>query len=199
MSRKLGWMVMILMLAPAAAAGQTTWDAPSFMRPGSPQGLTVALTSNDPGGHVGVLALWRHSPAPFGIGFRGGIVDAPGDQVVGLLGLDVSGDLPPLSGPGNPRAIWWTGAGVGLGDHVTASFPLGMSFGWTGTDEDFAFMPYVGGHVVLTAASGPADNLHLDGVVDLGIDLRFAPAWALRFAASFGGRQSLGIGLVIPR
>jgi len=197
MRRSLGWMVMLGMLAPATAAGQTTWDAPSFLRPGSPRGLTVALTNNDPGGHVGVLALWRDEPAPIGVGFRGGLVDAPGDQVVGLLGLDVSGNLPPLSGPGNPRALWWTGAGVGLGDHVSASFPLGLVFGWTGTDENFAFMPYAGAHAVLTAVSGPGDNLDLDGVVDLGIDLRFAPAWTVRFAGSFGGRESLGIGLAI--
>jgi len=58
-------------------------------------------------------------------------------------------------------------------------------------------MPYAGAHAVLTAVSGPGDNLDLDGVVDLGIDLRFAPAWTVRFAGSFGGRESLGIGLAI--
>lgn len=199
MKRTLGWMVLIGLLSPVALSAQTTWDAPSFLRPGAPRGLTVAVTDNDPGSYLGALALWRSASAPQGFGIRGGIVDAPGDQLVGLFGLDVSGELGRLSGAGNPRALWWTGAGLGLGDHASASFPLGLVFGWAGTGEDFSFMPYVGGHVVLTATSGPGDSLDLAGVVDLGLDMRFTPAWTLRFAASFGDRDTLGFGLVIPR
>lgn len=199
MKRTLGWTVLFGLLAPAALAGQTTWDAPSFMRPGSPAGMTIALTDNTPGDQLGLLGIWRRSPAPIGLGFRGGIVDAPGDQIRGLFGLDVSGRFAPLSGKNHPRAMWWTGAGVGLGNHVSVSVPLGLVVGWTGTDQQVAFMPYVGGHVVLTAASGPGDNADLDGVVDLGLDLRLARDWNVRLAASLGGRQTLGIGLAIPR
>ena len=187
------------LLAPLSAAAQARWDAPSFMRPGSPPGLSLAVTDSDPGDGLGVLALWRSSGAPAGLGFRAGVAEAPGDEVVGIFGIDVSGSLSGTMGPGAPEAIWWTGAGIGLGDDVSASFPLGLVFGWTGRDENVSFMPYAGGHVVLDVISGPDDDLDLEGVVDLGLDLAFSQGWTFRFGAALGGRESLGIGFRVPR
>jgi hypothetical protein len=187
------------LLIPTQAFGQSgRWDAPSFMRPGSPNGLSLALTDSDPGGGLGVMGLWRSSPAPSGIGFRAGLSEAPGDDLVGLFGIDVSGSMTGPMGPGAPEAIWWTGVGVGLGDEVTASIPLGLAFGWTGRDEGVSFMPYVGGHVVLDVMSGPGDAMDLDGVVDLGVDLTFDRGWTIRFGAALGGREALGIGFRVP-
>jgi hypothetical protein len=169
------------------------------MRPGSPPGLSLAVTDSDPGDGLSVLALWRSAGAPAGLGFRAGVAEAPGDEVVGIFGIDVSGSLSGTMGPGAPEAIWWTGAGIGLGDDVSASFPLGLVFGWTGRDENVSFMPYAGGHLVLDVISGPDDDLDLEGVVDLGLDLAFSQGWTFRFGAALGGRESLGIGFRVPR
>jgi hypothetical protein len=63
-------MALIGLLSPVALSAQTTWDAPSFLRPNAPREVTVALTDNDPGGYLGALALWRSAPAPLGFGSR---------------------------------------------------------------------------------------------------------------------------------
>jgi len=202
MKQTLGWTCLLGLVGlsvPMALAGQTTWDTPSFLHPGSGAGTTVAVTDYDPGDRLGLLALWRGSSAPVGIGVRGGIADAPGDRLIGLFGIDISGPLGPLEGAGRPRAMWWTGAGVRIGDRVSAAFPLGLAFGWTIGDRDVALKPYVGGHVVLSATSGLGGDTDLDGVVDLGLDLRLAPAWTVRFGAGLGGRRALGVGLTLPR
>lgn len=188
----------LALLVPGTLSAQAAWDAPSFMRSGAPSGLTIALTDSDPGDGLAVLGLWRRSPAPLGIGFRAGIAEAPGDEVIGIFGLDVSGSLTGLTEPGGPEAMWWTGAGVGIGDDFFASFPLGLVFGWTGRDEGVSFMPYVGGHMVLDVMTAGDDDLDLDGAVDLGLDVGFQSGWMVRFGAALGGRESLGIGMRVP-
>jgi hypothetical protein len=189
----------LILLLPMAVRAQPRWDAPSFMRPGSPAGLTLALIDTDPGAGLGVLALWRGAAAPTGIGFRAGITEAPGDEVAGLIGIDVSGSLSGPVASGEPEVLWWTGAGVGLGNDVSASFPLGLVFGWTARDEGVSFMPYAGGHMVLDVLSGPGDDLDLDGVVDLGLDLMFSGRWVMRLGIGLGGRDSVGFGVGFPR
>lgn len=191
--------IYALLAAPTALSGQTVWDAPSFLRPGAPAGLTLALTDHDPGDAFGGLAIWRNANAPVGLGFRAGLSEAPGDEVVGLLGLDVSGSLTGPTGPGSPELMWWTGAGVGLGDMVSASFPLGLVMGWTAREDGISFMPYVGGHMVLDVLFEGDDELDLDGAVDLGLDLGTSDGWVFRFGAALGGREALGIGVTIPR
>lgn len=199
MSRLAALAVALALLIPGRAGAQGRWDAPSFMRPGAPAGLTLALTDTDPGAGLGVMALWRNAAAPGGLGFRAGIVEAPIDDVAGLLGLDVSGSL---SGPmelGAPEVIWWTGVGVTLDDDVSAALPLGLALGWTARDDGVALMPYAGAHAVLDVRSGPGDDLDLDGVLDLGVDVAFGRGWVLRFGAALGGRDAVGLGIRLPR
>lgn len=199
MNRFAAFTVTIALLVPASVSGQAAWDAPSFMRPGAPAGLTLALTDTNRGDNLGFLGIWRSTAAPTGLGFRAGLADAPGDNVVALLGVDFSGSLSGVTGSSSPEAIWWTGVGMGIGDQVSASFPLGVVFGWTGHDEGVSFMPYAGGHVVLDVVSGSNDNIDLGAVVDLGLDLGFRTGWIARFGASIGDRGGLGIGFRIPQ
>jgi hypothetical protein len=188
----------LILLLPMAVQAQPRWDAPSFMRPGSPSGLTLALIDTDPGAGTGVLALWRGAAAPAGFGFRAGITEAPADEVAGLIGIDISGSLSGPVASGGPDVLWWTGAGVGLGSDISASFPLGLVFGWTAQDEGVSFMPYAGGHMVLDVLSGPEDGLNIDGVVDFGLDLAFSRGWVMRFGVGLGGRESVGFGVRLP-
>ena len=198
MRRILATALTLAALGPAPAAAQAVWDAPSFMRAGAPAGLTLALTDSDPGDGLGGLALWRRGGAPTGIGFRAGIAEWPGDQVVGIFGLDVSRNLPELTEDSELQALWWTGAGVAVGDDLVASFPLGLVLSWNGEDEGVTFSPYAGGHVVLDVTTAGDDDIELDGVVDLGLDVAFPSGWVGRFGAALGGRESLAIGLRIP-
>jgi hypothetical protein len=189
---------LCLILAPLHAVGQVAWEAPPLIRSGAPSGLSIFLTSADPGDGLGVVAGWRAAAAPDGVGFRVGVAEEPGGDVAALFGVDFSGALATPSGPGAPSVMWWTGAGVGVGTDFLASFPLGFTVGWTARDQGVSFMPYLGGHVVLDVFSGPGDDLDLDGALDLGLDLGFPSGFMIRFGASVGGRDALAIGVRLP-
>ena len=207
MRRPLAVALALALGAPMGAAAQAVWDAPSFMHAGAPPGLSLALTDSDPGDGLAFVALWRRAAAPIGLGFRFGLADQPGEDLAAIFGIDVSGSLPGLGGQNGPAALWWTGGGVGVGDHFVASFPLGLVFGWTLADEAVSFIPYVGAHVVLDAHEGVGgdgrpgggnDNLDLEAAFDFGMDLAFPSGWVARFGAAVGDRESLGIGFRVP-
>jgi hypothetical protein len=185
--------------SPGSAAGQVAWDVPSLVAPGAPSGLSVLLLDAHPSDKAGVLATWRRAAAPVGIGLRGGLADQPSGGLAGLFGIDLSGPIANVQGAGDPQVIWWGGAGLGVGDEVLASFPLGLAFGWRGTDEGLTFRPYAGAHATLDAATGPGDDLHLGVSVDLGLDLGFRSGFMARLGASLGDRDALAIGVRFPR
>jgi len=192
-----GAALVFALLGPTGASAQAVWDAPAFVRPGAPPGLTLALTDSEPGDGLGVLALWRGAAVPSGLGFRAGVSEAPGDDVMALFGVDVSGSLTRVVGVKGPSAIWWSGAGVGVGDDVALSFPLGVAFSWAWVGDGVPVMPSAGGHLALDVFLGDGDDLDLEGVVDLGLDFAFS-RWVVRVGAALGGRDALAIGLRIP-
>jgi len=197
----LGSLVVVawLLVLPLGAGAQVVWDAPALMRPGAPAGLSLLLIEAYPGDGLGGLAMWRSAPAPIGLGFRGGVAEEPDDDAAVILGIDVSGSLASPGTDGEPEVVWWTGAGVGVGDELLVSFPLGLVLGWELSDEEVTFAPHVGAHVSLDVITGPGDDLDLDGSVDLGVDLGFPSGLMVRFAAAVGGREALGIGVRLPR
>jgi hypothetical protein len=193
---------LLSLFAPAAASAQVippVWDAPALMRPGAPSGLSLFVVEPASRGDLGALAYWRSAAAPTGLGFRGGIVEDAAGDAAGIVGIDVSGTLATATGTGQPEFLWWTGAGLGFGDEVIASFPLGLSVGWTLSDEGVTFSPNLGGHVALDVKSGPGDDLDLNGTVDLGIDVGFQSGFMVRFGAAVADRDAFGIGLRLPR
>lgn len=196
---------MLALLAPATAAAQAdppvippVWDAPALIRPGAPSGLSLFVVEPARSHDLGALAYWRTSPAPVGVGLRGGIVEDFAGEAAGIFGIDVSGQLAMASGTGQPELMWWTGAGLGFGDEVIASFPLGIVVGWTLTDEGVTFSPNLGGHVALDVNTGPGDDIDIDGTVDLGLDVGFQNGFMIRFGAAVADRDAFGIGLRLP-
>lgn len=183
---------------PTAAAAQVAWDAPPLIAPGSPSGLSVMLWDAHPSDDLGVMASWRSSAVPTGLGIRGGLAEEPGGDLAGMFGLDVSGSLGSLDEAGNAGVVWWAGAGLGIGDELLVSLPVGITVGWQLTEDAVTFSPYVGGHIALDILTGPDDDLDLEGAVDLGIDLAFDSGFAVRFGASVGGREALAVGLRFP-
>jgi hypothetical protein len=190
--------IMLYLGLPSSSSAQIAWDAPSLMRPGSPSGLSILLFEGYPGDELGAMVTWRNAAAPSGVGFRAGVADDPGGDLAVMVGLDFSGMLATLEGAGDPSVIWWTGAGIGVGEEVLASFPLGLVFGWQGSSDGVVFLPYAGGHAALDIFSGPGDDLDIDGSVDLGVDIGWASGFMARFGASVGGRDSFAIGVRLP-
>lgn len=196
--KRFAFLLLALTLSPTTASAQIVWDAPAMMRPGAPSGLSVLLLEPYPGNEFGALAIWRQAPAPTGFGLRVGVAEDATDDVAVMFGLDVSGPLADLGGSGDPRLIWWSGAGVGIGDEIVASFPAGIVLGWTIESEGVVFAPSIGGHIAMDVMSGPGDDLDLEGSVDFGMDLGFNSGLAVRFGAAVGGREALAIGVRLP-
>jgi hypothetical protein len=195
---RLAVVVALVLGLPAPGRAQVAWDVPPLVYPGSPAGMSLFVTAAHPGDGIGVLATWRGSAAPTGIGYRLGIAEEPGGDVAALVGVDVSGGLAAPDGAGSPAVLWWTGAGFGVGDDFLVSFPLGIGLGWEARADEVTFRPSVGGHVVLDVFTGEGDDLDLDGALDLGVDLAFRSGFTVRFGGSLGGREALAIGVRIP-
>lgn len=195
----LGVALASVLMTPRGVQGQIVWDTPSMMRPGAPAGLSILLLDAHPSDELGGMVTWRRAAAPVGIGLRAGIADEVDGDLAGMFGLDVSGSLGDLDPDlGRPEVLWWSGAGIGVGDEVMASLPLGIVLGWRGSDEGLTFMPSLGAHLALDIMSGPGDDLDLDGTVDLGLDVGFRSGLMLRVGAGVGGRDALAVGVRLP-
>lgn len=181
---------------PVPGTAQVVWDAPPMIRPGAEGGLSIMLLEGHPGDELGAMVQWRQDPVPLGLGLRAGISEDPFGGVAAMFGLDVSGPLSTLDGEG--EVIWWAGAGLGVGEELVASFPLGVVLGWNLRGSGVVFSPHVGGHMALDVFTGPGDDLDLDGSFDLGLDLGFASGFQARFGASIGGRDAFAIGVRLP-
>lgn len=185
--------------APASTEAQVAWDGPFLVAPGSPAGLGVFLVDPAPGRGIGLLATWRGSAAPGGLGYRFGLAeDRSGDLSV-YGGVDFSGVLIRHSDEIPIDIAWIAGGGLGLGSDVLLSIPFGVALGRELQADGLSFNPYFAPRVVLDARFGDRDGrresaMELRLAADLGFDVAFDPNWAIRFAASFGDRTALGIG-----
>lgn len=196
------WLLAVVLplvvFVPIPSAAQVVWDAPSLIRPGAPTGLSAMLLDAYPGDELGALVQWRRAPAPLGLGFRVGVTDDARGDLAALFGVDVSGPVSQVQGSGEPDVIWWTGAGLGVGEEVVVSFPVGLSLGWNLRGNGVVFSPNFGGHVALDVISGPGDDLDVDASVDLGVDLGFESGLMARFSAAIGGREAFAVGVRLP-
>ncbi len=93
--------------------------------------------------------------------------------------------------------MWWSGAGLGIGNETVVSVPLGALVGWSGQGGDAILSPYGGGHVTLDISSAGADNVSLGGSFDFGVDFVLSSGWLVRFGGSVGDRDALALGVKI--
>jgi hypothetical protein len=207
--KRTGFLIGLSVCAATAmpARAQVMWDSPMLLAPNSPGGLGIflvepqgpelpaALGIDDDG--FGVVGTWRASSAP-GVGFRVGLSKDPFDNLSVLAGLDLSGTLLTPTEEVPVGFIWFTGAGIGVGDEVLATFPVGISAGIDVTTEGILFRPYLAPRLDLNIWSGPGDEADLSIAVELGLDLAFTSDWLIRFAGSVGDGEAIAIGLHFP-
>ena len=198
-------LVLAILLAHVGAAlgagplsAQLAWDAPALVGPHAPEGLSVFLVNPWPGDGLGALGAWRTSGPTWSLGYRGALAQGPRSDLEGLAGIDVSRTLARSIQQADVRVAAWGGVGVGAGEEVTVSVPVGVVVGWSGLGDGTAFSPYAGGHVVLDLSTASGDHAGVDGVFDLGLDLRLVAGWVARFGASLGGRDALAFGIRVP-
>jgi hypothetical protein len=185
-------------LAPRPVSAQVAWDAPMLMPPKAPDGFGLFLVDVY-GGGLGVLGTWR-SPA-YGFGLRGGLADANGNNIGAFGAVDFNGELTRSTEEFPIDIDWVAGLGIGIVHGALISAPLGLSLGHDFAGNDVGFTPYLTPRVVLDACldCGRRENsndLNLDFAVDIGLDLALTRGLRVRFGATLGDREGVGIGLV---
>lgn len=191
---------------PAGLQAQVVWDGPMMVSPGQPAGWGLHLVDPHPGDGVGGIFTWRANPAPVGMGFRFGLLEGSFNDLALIAGLDVAGSVYSVSEADfDLDVMWFGGAGFGLDDVTTLSFPFGMAAGWTFQQESFAFRPFVAPRIVLDARFGDypvganaQDDFDLGFAAEVGVDLAFDPSFGIRAAGSFGDREAISIGVTFP-
>lgn len=199
-------MLGLFLSLPADAEGQVVWDGPMLVSPGAAAGWGLHLIDPHPGDGIGGLFTWRANPAPVGMGFRVGVVDGNFDNPALIAGLDVAGEVYAVDEEDfSLDVMWFAGAGFGLDDVLTLSFPLGMAVGWTFQDENLALRPYVAPRMVVDAILGdlpagapPRDDFDLGFAAEVGVDLAWTSRFGIRAAGSFGDREAISVGVTFP-
>jgi len=204
MKRAIGLVTGLLLVVPAAASAQVSWDSPYPMGPGLTDGMSVQLVDPWPGSNVGAMVTWRRSRVPGGLGFRVGVADGFAGDLAGFGGIQASGMLMHSDEQFPLDLSWATGAGLSVGRFALVSFPLGLYAGRSFQGEQVRFIPFIGPRLDLDAYMGSNrperrgnDQLDLAFSADLGGDIVF-DRLGVRFAASVGDHDALSIGLVFP-
>lgn len=185
----------LLAVVATPVQGQVAWDSPFMVAPNTPAGWGVYLVDPSPGDGIGILSTFRPSAGGGGLGYRLGLAEGRRDDLAVYGGIDMSGYLIRRSGDFPLDVVWLLGAGLGAGDDVVVSFPLGAALGRDFQADGVWFNPYLGPRVVLDANFGDDDDLDLRLSVDLGFDISFDPGWTIRFAGTLGDASALAIGL----
>lgn len=184
-------------IAPVTVAAQTAWDAPPLISHVAPAGVSLFLLS-PAGGDLGGLVTFRHEAGPVGLGYRLSLSDEDrSDDLAIAAGIDISGFLARSVEDAPLDVMWWSGAGLGLGESTVISVPLGALIGWSGQGGDVILSPYGGGHVTLDISDVDNDNVSLGGSFDFGLDIVLSSGWLVRFGGSIGDRDALAIGVKI--
>lgn len=187
---------------PVGASAQAAWDSPLLLPPRPQPGLGIFLADMS-GAGLGVLGTWRSSTYNYGLRF--GLAEGSGDEDLSVFGgVDYLGPINTATSDFPLDVDWVFGAGMGIGDGVILSVPLGLTLGFSFQGEDARFIPYFTPRVVMDALFGRDDrdsDLDLGLAVDLGLDLRFMRGGPLagrsiRFGATLGDRDALAVGIV---
>jgi hypothetical protein len=190
--------VAVLFLAfTVPASGQILWGAPPLVSHVAPAGLSLFAIKPD-GGDLGGLVTFRHAAGPIGLGYRFAISDEDGSDGMAVAGgVDISGFLVRAFEGSEVDVMWWSGAGLGIGQETIVSFPVGALLGWSGQGGGVILSPYGGGHVSLDISTSDVNSVQLVGSFDLGLDVVLASGWLVRFGASIGDSDALALGIKI--
>ncbi len=198
-------LVLTLFCAfPVGASAQLAPDSPRLISPNGPGGLGIHFVQADviPGDDQAVLATWAPPGLPRSLRLRGGFGTGAGDKNAAFGGIDVQAPLT-RGREGMPIDLdWQAGAGVGVGDYVLITVPVGLTAGVVWSSGSVWMAPYISAGLAADLRLGDdfeGDEFEVDPALDIGLDLSLDRGrnLVIRGAASLGDRQTLAIGLVL--
>ena len=193
---RLTLLAAAVLLVPTPAAAQVVWDSPLLAAPQPEAGYGFYLFE-PAGADLGLLGTFKGAGSS--LRYRLGIADGIGDGIAVLGGVDYSRLLRSRDADFPLDVGWVIGAGLGYQEWLSLSIPFGFSAGVPIQTEDLRFTPFITPRVVVDAfldAPEGADGTDLDFAVDIGLDVGIGRTWGLRFGATLGDRDALGIGIV---
>jgi len=169
--------------------------------PGGPS-LFYARFSSLPGAGLGGLLLWQPSGLPAGVSLRAGGARGAGGEIAGFGGVDVSSPLVRRSEEMPLDLNWSTGIGLGVGDYILLTLPVGVTAGRAWSSGQVWFHPWAGAHAVMDGRIGgnaPDDEFEVSPSAELGLDVAFdrRRRVVLRGAASLGDRSAFVVGVAL--
>ena len=200
-----GLLLTVGLLLPASLGAQLAWETPRMLGPSSPGGLAVHWLQAEtlPGDGEGVLVVWQPPGLPDGVFLRGGAGTGAGDETAGFGGVDVRSPIASAR-PGQPLDLAWiAGAGVGVGEYLLFTVPVGLTAGRNWASGSVWFSPYLGVGLALDYRRAlddedavPDDEFDVYPTADLGVDLSLDPGrrFVIRAGASLGDRQAIALG-----
>ena len=207
MIRLASLLLAAAMLLPASLSAQLAWETPRMLGPSSPGGLAVHWLQAEtlPGDGEALLVVWQPPGLPEGLFLRGGAGTGAGDESAGFGGIDVRAPIA-AARPGPPLDLAGiAGAGVGVGEYLLFTVPLGLTAGRSWASGSVWFSPYVGVGLALDYRRAldddavPDDEFDVYPTADLGVDLALDPGrrFVIRAGASLGDRQAIALGASI--
>lgn len=186
MVRMIGFTLAALLLATDARA---QWDAPSFLPPRPGDDIGIYLSSIE---GFGLQGIWRQQ-GNMNLGLRIGYIDKAGGQV--LVAAETWGRLMEADVDLPVDVTWTLGAGAVFNGGTDLEVPAGLSIGRVLDMEPLTLQIYAHPRLALFFRSQLEDELDLDGLFDLGLDAVLNENLKLRFGATLGQEDALGIGV----
>ena len=195
---------LLALAAPDPASAQIASDTPRLISPYATGGLGLHLLrpATLPEDEDAALVTWALPGLPSGMRLRGGVGRSREGQRAGFAGLDIQAPLMRRSADVPIDLEWQAGAGVGVGQYVLVSMPVGLTAGVEWSSGAVWLAPYLSAGLTADLRLGeeaPAEEFGVDPSLDLGLDLSLdrGRRVVLRSAMSLGDRQALAVGLVL--
>lgn len=182
--------VAVAMGVAAPSAGAQVFT-PTFMAPRVSNDLGIYYSDR---GDFALEGIARGSFGGSNLGLRVGLVEPRGE---GDAAISLGGEFrSPIVLRGAPIDLSFIGGVQALvGDGDALGFQGGVSLGHTFVSPGLNVTPYLAPRLALTNDNAEKD-FEADVLLDLGIDLSFAPNLSVRFGAGLGDNQAdWGIGL----
>jgi hypothetical protein len=208
MCRSLFVCAALTLMAAVPAEAQFAWETPRMLGPDTQGGFAVHWLQAEtlPGDGEGVMVLWQPPGLPEGVFLRGGAGTGANEQSAGFGGIDVRTRIADAR-PGQPLDIAWiAGAGVGVGDYLLFTVPVGLTAGRSWASGSVWLSPYLGIGVAMDYRRAlndddavPDKEFDVYPTADIGVDLALDPGrrFIIRAGAALGDRQAIALGAAI--